>query len=88
VEEKKQQSISLVNREYMEIDGILNVKKFEEQEIILETELGTLNIKGEGMHMEKLDLEKGEISIHGSFDSIAYMDDGSKGGGFFSRLFK
>mgnify|MGYP000356771091 CR=1 FL=1 len=88
MEEKKQQSISLVNREYIEIDGILNVKKFEEQEIILETELGTLNIKGEGMHMEKLDLEKGEISIQGSFDSIAYMDDGFKSGGFFSRLFK
>lgn len=89
MEEKKQiQTLSMVDREYMEVDGIINVKKFEEQEIILDTELGTLNIKGESMHMEKLDLEKGEIAIQGSFESISYIDNGGKGGGLLSRLFK
>ena len=38
-----------------------DVRSFDEQEIILETELGVLLIRGSGLHIGRLTLEKGEI---------------------------
>ena len=71
--------------------GIRDVKSFDEQELVLETEAGMLLIKGEGLHVGRLTLEKGELDIEGRIDSLTYS--GTKGGqnpkgSVISRLFK
>jgi sporulation protein YabP len=79
------------NRQKMTLTGILNVENFNEQEIILETELGMLSVKGTSLHMNKLNLESGDLCIDGDVNSCIYsekQDLKTKGAGFFSKLFK
>lgn len=45
---------------------------FDEKEILLNTEEGKLDIKGEALHVKHLDLESGEISLEGRIDSLSY----------------
>ena len=54
------------------ITGIREVISFDEKEILLNTEEGKLDIKGEALHVKHLDLERGEISLEGRIDSLSY----------------
>ena len=50
------QNIVLENREKLSISGVLDVLSFDDQIVILETELGLLTIKGENLRINKLSL--------------------------------
>ena len=43
------QNIVLENREKLNITGVLDVLSFDDQIVILETELGLLTVKGENL---------------------------------------
>lgn len=84
-------NFSLEDRHKMILSGILNVESFNELEIVLETELGMLTIKGAQLHMSKLNLETGDLVIDGGIDSCVYsekQDLKTKGAGILSKLFK
>lgn len=73
------------------ITGVRDVLSFDVKEVLLETDLGMLMIKGENLHVTKLTLEKGEVEIDGRVDSFIYSDvhGGSKdAGSILGRLFK
>ncbi len=55
------------------ITGIREVISFDEKEILLHTEEGKLSIKGEGLHVKRLNLEKGEADIEGKINSLIYL---------------
>ena len=64
---------------------------FDVAEILLETELGMLLIKGHDLHVNRLTLEKGEIDIEGRIDSLTYSDiksTGKQAESILGRLFK
>lgn len=84
------QNIILENRKRLSISGTEDVESFDEDSIVLYTELGVLNIKGSDLHINKLSIESGEVVVEGEIDSITYTDEDakSKGLGFFGRLFK
>lgn len=87
----KAQSLSMENREKITLTGISNVESFNEFEIVLETVLGMLTIKGVSMHMSKLNLDSGDLIIDGSINSCVYSEKQDlkiKGAGFLSKLFK
>ena len=55
------------------------------------TEAGTLMVKGEGLHVTRLDLEKQEVDLAGRVDSLTYSQGISKakgGEGMLKRLFQ
>jgi sporulation protein YabP len=53
------------------------------------TSKGTLIVKGSALHIEKLSIDGGELTVQGQIDSLAYEDEKPQsGGGFFSRLFR
>ena len=57
----------------------------------METEAGMLTIKGQDLHVNRLTLEKGEVDITGTVDSLLYSDItgyGQKAESFFKRLFQ
>ena len=57
----------------------------------MDTTLGFLNIKGEGLEIIKLDTYQGNVSIKGRVDSLIYMDNGvkkNKEESFLGKLFK
>lgn len=63
----------LENRKKSMISGVQDVQSFHEQEILLLTEEGKLRIKGEGLHVKRLNLEKGEADIEGKINSLIYL---------------
>lgn len=56
------------------ISGVVDVVSFDLSEVILETQMGMLNIRGNDMKVKRLNLEKGEIDIEGQMDSFIYSD--------------
>ena len=51
------QNLILENREKLSISGVLDVLSFDDQIVILETELGMLTIKGEDLRINKLSID-------------------------------
>ena len=62
------------NRKNGVLNGVIDVLSFDVGEILLETELGMLMIKGSDLHVSRLTLEKGEVDIEGRIDSLVYSD--------------
>ena len=83
--------VILENRSGGTITGIQDVVSFDENQIVLDTDMGLLTIKGKNLHVSRLTLEKGETDIDGSIDSLAYSSTDAyrkSGGSPFARLFK
>ena len=83
--------LTLQNRSSGSITGIVDVVSFDENTIVLDTDLGLLTIKGKGLHVSRLTLEKGEVDVDGTIDSMAYSSNEAlrkSGESLFSRLFK
>lgn len=85
-------SLTLVNRSNMQLSGIKNVNTFDEDEIILETELGYLCILGQELHVSMLSLEQGKVALEGKVNSVEYRAQGTdikaKGKNILNRLLK
>lgn len=73
---KLQQSHSLQinNRESVNITGVIKVITFNDENVILQTTMGGLSIKGKSMKVNKLNVDNGEMSIEGYIYSILYND--------------
>lgn len=84
----KVQNILLENRQKLLVSGVIDVESFNEQYVIVHTDLGVLAIKGEGLHISRLNLDNGELNVEGDITSIEYSESEGSKGGFFSRLFK
>ena len=69
----KSHKVLLANRKNGAFSGVVDVLSFDVAEILLETELGMLLIKGHDLHVN-LSLEKGEIDIEGRIDSLTYSE--------------
>ena len=63
---------------------------FDEKEILLQTADGKLQIRGSGLHVKGLNLEKGEATLAGHVDSLVYLskDSPRKEEPLFTRLFR
>ena len=68
----KSHKVSLLNRNTGNFTGVLDVISFDISEILLETEQGMLNVKGKDLHVNRLNLEKGEVDIEGTIDLLSY----------------
>ena len=83
--------VTMTNRKSCAINGVKDVLSFDEHEILLETELGMLMIKGNELHVNRLTLDKGEVDVDGKIDSFTYSDAaiiGNKNESFLSKLFR
>lgn len=63
----------LENRQGGTITGVRDVNSFDEKEMLLLTDAGKLLIKGDQLHVKRLNLEKGEVDIEGKVDSLTYL---------------
>lgn len=88
-------TLTILNREHITIQGVLHVDSFDDQEIVLDTELGTLTIRGEDLHIKQFDLDTGNFSVDGCVNALQYSaprgNKGAKGSrnrGLFERLLR
>ena len=84
------QNIVLENRSKLSISGVLDVLSFDDQIIIIETELGLLTIKGDNLRINKLSIDSSEVVVEGDINNLAYSesDGDKKSGGLLSKIFK
>ena len=85
------QNIILENREKLNISGVLDVLSFDDQIVILETELGLLTVKGENLRINKLSLDTSEVIVDGDISGLNYSEKDfskDKAGSFISKIFK
>ena len=93
IEDKKlssvaMQNIHLENREKLNISGVKDVLSFDDQMVILETELGLLTVKGDNLRINKLSIDTLDVSIDGKINSLIYSENSTDRKGGKGRLFK
>ena len=87
----KNHKVNLNLRSQAMITGVKDVLSFDAGEVLLETELGILMLRGSELHVNRLTLEKGEVDVDGKIDSLTYSDTNTytkSGETLLSRLFK
>ena len=67
-------NIILEGREKLSISGVLDVQSFDEEQVLLETVRGMVVVRGQGLHVERLQLEAGELIVEGEIGLIEYDD--------------
>ena len=77
----------LQDRSLLELSGVSDVDSFDETTVTAYTSRGVLTVHGGGLHVRRLDLESGDLSLEGQIDALTYADTGTRGG-FFGRLFR
>ena len=83
------QNIILENREKLTISGVNDVLSFDDQIIILSTDLGLLTIKGTDLRINKLSIDTKDVKINGQLNSINYSVKQEKSNEkILTRLFK
>ena len=88
---KKVHRVLLNNRRIGSFGGVLDVISFDVSAILLETEQGMLEIKGKDLHVNRLNLEQGEVDVEGQIDSLAYSEVkeyGKSSDSLLGRLFR
>ena len=67
-------NIIMENRHKISVSGVSDVESFNEEEVVLHTAMGGLVVKGQGLHINKLSIEIGEVSLEGDIDGIDYIE--------------
>ena len=67
-------ALSLEGRERARLSGVTAVICFHDQEVVLETTAGEVAVVGEGLHIEQLNLEAGQLNVTGEICAIEYSD--------------
>ena len=84
------QNIVLENRNKLSVSGVKDVISFDDELVIIETELGLLTVKGNNLKINKLSIDTGDVSVEGDISNLGYSDPTKKSQeqGLFSKLFK
>ena len=68
--------LNMSNRESLNITGVSHVGSFDEHEVVLETSLGILIIKGRELAITQLNLDDGKLAVEGVVKSLEYAEEG------------
>ncbi|MBS5857150.1 MAG: sporulation protein YabP [Clostridia bacterium] len=84
------QNLILENRGKLSISGVLDVLSFDDQVVMVETELGLLTVKGENLRINKLSIDTSEVMVEGTISLLSYSNKESEKEktSFMSKIFK
>lgn len=84
------QNLVLENREKLSISGVLDVLSFDDQVVIVETELGLLTVKGDNLRINKLSIDTSEVVVEGEIYNLAYSENDldKKSSSILGKIFK
>lgn len=91
MEEKKTSHCLILNeKSHLTITQVTDVDAFDEKKIVIFTDDDTLEIEGDELHIQKLDVNSGELIIDGNIYSLVYTGKsyGKSSSGFFKKLLK
>ena len=82
------QNVIIENRKRLNISGVKDVSSFDDETVLLDTALGKMTVKGEGLHIESFNTTTGDLTATGKVHAVVYMSDAKTSGGFLSRLLR
>lgn len=85
---KAPHNIILEDRRLLTVSGVSDVDSYDEETVVAFTELGELTIRGRDLHINKIDVETGELSVQGNIGELSYSEGPRKKDGLFSRLLR
>ena len=74
-------------RSRLSVSGVREVESFDENAVVLNTVGGLLIVRGDGLHLQSLSIDGGQVSVLGRIDALSY-EELQKAGGFFKRLLR
>jgi len=83
-----QHRVSMENRRALEITGVTDIDSFDEQTVAVFTDVGELVVRGSSLHISRIDVESGNLSLEGEIDSLEYTDNVAVRGSIWARLFR
>ena len=80
--------LTLSERHALTVSGVRDVSSFDDLTVAADTEQGLLTVKGSELHISRLNIETGDLTVEGQIESLAYSRAPSQSGGFFGKLFR
>lgn len=81
-------NLVLEDRRLLTVSGVSDVDSFDEETVVVFTDLGELTVRGSNLHINRLSVEVGELTVEGNIAALIYSEDAPKSGGFFSKVFR
>ena len=89
VSSKPVNDLVLNSRERLSINGIKEIISFDESNVNIKTLLGELSIEGSNIHINILNIDKGELELQGKITGLNYNDRyDSDRSSLLSKIFK
>ena len=79
--------IIIDERKELSISGVLEVKSFNDETLLLNSVSGSITVKGEGIKISSFNTKTGDLLASGKIYAVAYISQETKGG-FFSKMFR
>jgi len=81
--------VKVIDRGVIYLSGIEKIISFDDQEFLMESVMGNIDLRGDDLEIIKLDTHDGVVSIKGIVNSIVYEDSKKKEKeSFLGKLFK
>lgn len=82
--------VKMTDRKTIYLTGIKKIVSFDNEEFLMESNMGVILLKGESLELNKLDTSDGNVKIKGKINSLSYVDGKNKNNdeGLFTKLFK
>lgn len=81
-------NIVLEDRRLLTVSGVSDVDSFDEETVVVFTDYGELTIKGSDLHINRLSVEVGDLTVEGKISALIYSQEAVSKGGFFSKVFR
>lgn len=87
--ENKIQNLVLENRHKLSVSGVTDILSFDDQIVIIDTNMGMLTVKGIDLRINKLSIDTNDIIVEGTISSLVYSDKiDKKASNFIGKIFK
>lgn len=83
-------NLNMRGRKQLILEGVRHIDSFNDNEITMETSMGMLILKGEGLHITQLSLDQGTAEVEGFINALSYTEakGKGKGKGLLGRILK
>ena len=81
--------VKLLDRGLIYLTGIERIVSFDANDFLMESVMGSIELRGEGLEIVKMDTHDGVVTIKGVINSFVYEEDTKKNTeSFWGKLFK
>ncbi len=84
------QEVKIIDRSSISLTGINKIVSFDDEEFLMESNMGNIRLLGEALELLKLDTNEGNVKIKGKINSFTYLEGKlkSKEESMLTKLFK